>query len=591
MVDKIGLTENAGETTTGDLFSGRHFLQIPFFQRYYRWDAAKVERFQEDVIDVLDRPDDVHFLGAIITTQRKKPHNTHPNLVELIDGQQRLTTVFVHICAVVHQLLEADRGSEAAELFQSCVVIPHYSGELSNIRLHSAGKDRKAVNDMVESLLKFKNFQDEHLPQDFRLKKLPEMPGASTSSKVTANYKLAKTWMRGLYGSDNDLDMVRRVRETLLGNLTVVDILVNSPAEGPKIFNSLNSKQEQMSTGDLVRNDVFSRLADSDVAELVQLDQDEWGPFYRRFDVDQKIDALFDGYFFPFGLINNPQATTATVYRGLLKGWNGKPPQQVIAELSVYQEVYLALASSRGLAGGPKPLEEALKKLVEARTPTSTFPFLMRMVVEAQKGSESEIASAITVINLIQSFLVRRGLTGKEPTGLHAVFKKLWNDLNDEITPSRVAKEIAKHKTVERPSDLLITQQIPSRNAYSMKITPFVLREYDLSLDGDDVGMPADIEHILPQTPQAGWEAFTKEDRDAQTHTLANLIPLTSKMNSVVSNDPYEKKRKRFATSGFKTPRLIAKEYTEWTPSDIRARAEILTTWALKRWPDPFADL
>ncbi|HSX66180.1 DUF262 domain-containing HNH endonuclease family protein [Nocardioides sp.] len=589
MADDKKLTQNAGETTTADIFSTKHFLQVPFFQRYYRWEPAKIARFQDDVLGVVDRPDDAHFLGAIITALRPKPSNVHPNLVEVIDGQQRLTTVYIHLCAVVHELLERDLFGEASELFLSCVVQYPYSGQLSNVRLHSAGKDRQAINEMVDGLLQHKRFQDEHLPSEFKLKKLPTVSGASGSkSKVAPNFRLAKIWLKAQV-AEYGIERVREIREALLGNLTVVDILVTSPAQGPRIFNSLNSKQEPMSTGDLVRNDVFSRLADSDVSELEALDEEHWSPFYKRFDVDQKIDPLFDGYFFPFGLIRNPQATTATVYQGLLRDWQGKTPIQVIAELTVYQDAYLALASSRPLESGPKNLEAAMKKLVDARTPSSIYPFAMRLVVEAQSGGDGDIAVAVQILDLLQAFLVRRGLTGKEPTGLHAVFKKLWADLQDDVTPARVAKEIAKHKTVERPTDALLAQQIPTRNAYSMKITPFVLREYDLSLQGDDVGMPADIEHVLPQNPDKGWDSFSKEDRVALTHTLANLIPLTTKMNSAASNDSYDAKRLRFKTSAFKTPRALAEDYVIWTPADLAHRAQRLTEWALERWPDPFA--
>jgi hypothetical protein len=319
----------------------------------------------------------------------------------------------------------------------------------------------------------------------------------------------------------------------------------------------------------------------------VSIDEEEWQPFYKRFRVGEKPDQLFDGYFFPFGLISDPSATTASVYRHLLLKWKSKSPAEIMAQLGEHQDAYLALTVGGEIAGAKKELQIAVRKLVEARTPSSTYPFIMKLITQTA-GGFVDTSVAVSILDLIQAFLVRRGLTGKEPTGLHAVFKKLWADLGSDISAAAVAKAIARHATVDRPNDASIAREIPTRNAYRMKITPFILREYDTSLDGDDVGMPADVEHVLPQSPSAGWDMFGKEQRESLTHTLANLIPLAEKMNKEVSNDPYASKRLRFKNSAFKTPRKIAEEIGDWTPETIRNRSEMLTKWALSRWPDPF---
>lgn len=585
----VKLTENAGETTLASLFSSQNFLQVPFFQRYYEWDKRFVERFQRDLLGVVDpdRPESIHFLGAILTAYRPKPHSGHPNLVEIIDGQQRLTTLFIHLCATVHALIDADEVNEARDLFQQRVVNSLYGDEMSNILLHSGGDDRSAVNEMVESLLRHKKFE-QHVPQ-FKLRPLTEYGGgAESKSRVAQNFRLAKAFFKEQVELAG-VERIREIREALLEKMTLVEIQVKSPVDGPKIYNSLNSAQKKMSTGDLVRNDVFSRIADSDVAELKRLDDEEWRPFYTAFDTNGKLEKNFDGYFFPYGLIHNSQLTTATVYEYLVRKWGDQTPHEVIEDLSTYQPAYLALSAGKPLDDAPAALNGAISELVDARTPSSTFSFLMRLIAWAQEGADEEVKCAIEVMNLIEAFLVRRGLSGKEPTGLHAVFKDLWDDIEGTPSTERIVAAIKDHSTVDRPNDAELRQAIAVRNAYKMKITPYVLREYDRSFGGDDVGLPSEIEHILPQSPSAGWDAFKKEDREELTNTLANLLPLTKKMNGDVSNAAFEKKRPAYAKdSGFKSVREFAADYETWTPADVALRSSVIQQWAVERWPDPF---
>jgi hypothetical protein len=57
--------------------------------------------------------------------------------------------------------------------------------------------------------------------------------------------------------------------------MSVVQIDIKDPTSGPKIFDSLNSRQEPMTVGDLIRNEIFSRVADEDPDEIERIDQDE----------------------------------------------------------------------------------------------------------------------------------------------------------------------------------------------------------------------------------------------------------------------------------------------------------------------------
>jgi hypothetical protein len=115
--------------------------------------------------------------------------------------------------------------------------------------------------------------------------------------------------------------------------MSVVQIDVFDPTNGPKIFDSLNSRQEPMTVGDLIRNEVFSRVADQSPEVVERLDRDRWQPFYEKFRQNEK--NLFDSYFFPYGLTRNPNLSKSEIYGYLREQWKEmKSPAEIIDQLA-----------------------------------------------------------------------------------------------------------------------------------------------------------------------------------------------------------------------------------------------------------------
>jgi hypothetical protein len=193
---------------------------------------------------------------------------------------------------------------------------------------------------------------------------------------------------------------------------------------------------------------------------------------------------------------------------------------------------------------------------------------------------------ALDSLAVIESFLVRRAVCGHEPTGLHAVFKRLWADCKSKPTRESVYKEIRKHKTVAWPSTDDFKDAIQNRPLYGSSITNFLLREYDKSLGGDQPDTIPWIEHVLPVNPsKEWWKTFNKEQHIAMKDLAANLIPLSRAMNQNLGNKAYDSKRPHYSNdSMFKSAREFAQNYNSWTPSTIERRGKALSDWAVTRW-------
>lgn len=574
------LTTNSEEATVADLLDGGNIFSIPYFQRPYRWKPARIKQLEEDIENIVDDDKLVHFLGAVIIHGRRQSPS-QPKTFDVIDGQQRITTLFLYIIAAAKILGEHGHTDDAVGYLQTYISIGRKSKSGSNLKLHPCKEDRKQINWVIDDLL-----SDSEISvglDNYRPDKLTNT--GTNTGRLRKNYISAKRFFQNFAESEGP-EKVIEVLDGMLERLSIVQIDVIDPTNGPKIFDSLNSRQEPMTIGDLVRNEIFARVSELATEEIDKIDEEHWQPFYGKFRVSDTVN-LFDGYFFPFGLIQNPNLSKSEVYAFLRDQWEEiEAPQKIIEELAVYQDSFLAFQTGGTLIKWSKPVRAAIQRIIDLKFPASALPFLMQVAQSNLDGTLDD-SDATAILDTTESFFVRRAVCGIEPTGLHALFRRLWVDTGKNPTAEKVAAKIRERKTVLWPGNEFFERSIKTRGIYGSRICPYLIREYDRSLQGDVPSNIPWIEHVLPQTPAKGWfEDFSKEQHKDLLDTFANLIPLSSAMNGNLSNKIYQKKRPKIeADSMFKSARQFAKKFETWTPEKLQGRSEDLAQWALKRWP------
>ena len=365
--------------------------------------------------------------------------------------------------------------------------------------------------------------------------------------------------------------------------LTVVQILVKDPTSGPKIFDSLNSKQEPMTTGDLVRNEVFSKVAREDPLRAQELDNHLWQPFYssfRRGDQD-----TFEGFFFPFGLIQDSAFRKSDVYNGLRGIWKDCTPEQVMDQLQAYRLEYQDLVFGENECSQDPAVARSVLRLARLDFPKVALPFLMR-VSHASRVGEVQPSTAAELMGSIENFLVRRALCSLEPTGLHTVFKKLWDQLDGDYSSLGVADAIRQAKTVSIPSDDALMESF-ERPLYGKNVAKYFLFEYDVSLGGDPGSYEGMwVEHVLPKTfHERNWSQFSRREHESLTNLAGNLIPLSQAMNQDLGQAEYARKAEVYRNdSMFKSAREFAHDHEIWSPENLKKRNADLASWAVARW-------
>lgn len=571
------LTNNSDEADISSLISGDSIFTIPYFQRAYKWKNVRLKQLNMDILNVIDESD-MHFLGAIIVHGRRS-NPSDPDVFEVIDGQQRITTLFLYLAATVKILCALKEVNDAKGLFLKYLVINRDTGHISNLKLHSCKEDRAQLNRVFEDLLSSQIFLK--ALEGFKIKYMPA--NSNRDGTLWNNYRAAIRFMREQV-EQGGISRIQDVYTAVLSGMSVVQIDVNDPTNGPKIFDSLNSRQEPMTVGDLVRNEIFSRIADEKPEMIESIDERYWQPFYNHFKQNNK--NLFDSYFFPYGLICNPNLKKSEVYNALREEWTGiDAPEKIIDSLKQYQDAFIDISCGTNFQNQTKKIHRLFRNLHEFEAPVAVYPFLMNLS-NATKDTVLSENEAAKVLEVVESFLVRRAVCGHEPTGLHAVFKRLWVDCNKKPTIDSVTEQIKKHKTVVWPTTDDFKKAIEERPLYGAGITPYLILEYDRSLGGDQPERIPWTEHVLPESPAKGWSnIFTKEQHGKMKDLLANLIPLSEEMNRSLSNKPYKDKRANYRSdSMFKSTREFANRRDDWTPTFLEKRSKELSAWAASRW-------
>ena len=566
------------------MLSNNRQFSIPPFQRPYSWKKKNFEQLFEDLVGISEGQEDVHFMGAIIMDKRLGG-TTDLDTYEVIDGQQRITTIYLTVCAAVSVLLKHQKLEAAAALAGRYLLASHNGYFMPKIS--PSMPDRHDLNQILGSLFNEGLEKSDHL-KVYALKKLSSL--GENEAQISRTYGEIRKRFRQ-YATDSSIEELLKLTDIALTSLSTVEIVVQDPSAGPKIFDSLNSRQEPITTGDLVRNEIFGRVARDNPAEAIRLDEELWTPFYSSFGAagDNAQRDNFEKFFFPAGLLINPTLKKNEVFPALRNRWRDWSVEKVMEELNASRLPYQDLVFGQNNSGFGKPLAQSVMNLHFMSLPAAAYPFVMKVLLEAQAGKFAE-STAVDALHEVESFLVRRAICSIEPTGLHAVFKGLWFALGGDVNGKAVKEYLGKIKTVEYPSDEKVRSYL-GESLYGKGIAKYFIWEYDKSLGGDshskeDFKSHFWIEHVLPQAlPKTGWDAFDAKVHHKLVHQAGNLIPLTDKMNVDVGQLPFlDKKSKISKQSKYISARDLTKKNREWTPESLIKRTEALKGWAIRRW-------
>lgn len=584
---------------------------IPRYQREYTWGQQDWASLYDDVFG----NDPGYFLGSIIVIQGEIDPKTNIVDFEVIDGQQRLTTISLLLAALYARINEhPDAIDEDMQL-----------DDVRPLRNRLVLKSNKGMTRVVPQVQNHN--QDDYrwiLKEHVGLAVVMQRPKYHGVRKMSKAFEYFYDRLGEEIAGMGDDDAVRTLldKSRVLCSAVLVQINVDSHADAYTLFASLNNRGVPLSAVDLIKNTLLAKVADADGDELDYYFE-QWQEVLRNLGDDyatqerffrQNYDAFRRDVNRPFvqeGGAQLPLGSVAT-RSNLLKIYEkriGQDPgalgvlDELIGNSAIYSQIIGV--DREGMDAG---LVRQLAEIARAQGVPSYLMLLYLMKRRSELDLDDSLIAGI--VALLVRFFVRRNVTDTPPTrDLERLFISICEGIEDErMKGVDVARHIKRRLVDVSSSDATFKERLegpiydvnPDMTRYILTVLaePSVTKEmkglWERYPSGNYVWT---IEHVLPQGENipASWvdmigggdKAKAQEIQAAYVHTLGNLT--ITGYNSKLSNMPFIEKRDRKdsngANVGYRNGLNLNDDLVSvdsWTKEQIEARTEKLVELALQ---------
>jgi uncharacterized protein with ParB-like and HNH nuclease domain len=541
-------------------FNGEKQNLIPLFQRPYTWSASNWQTLWDDLMVQYEGADTgTHFMGAIVSVPaRSTPVGVNKYLI--IDGQQRLTTVSLLLCALRDSL---DLNS---------------ASRIQDVYLTNPYRE-------LEDRLKFVPTQtDRDVYRAIALDRQP--PEDSKDIKMVGAYHFFKKLIRGTDNNENPIDPAK-VLTTLEQCLQVVMINLSDDDDPYLIFESLNFKGEELTQADLVRNYLLMRFRHSASAggEQERVYSKYWIPLENT--LMSNLTEFLRHYAMKDGDDIKQGGIYAAIRNKLKNMTSAEAVETEAASLQRFGEFYAKFLSPNHEK--LNNIRHHLENIKEIQITTS-YPLLLRLFDAHQIGtiSENELG---TCLGIIESFVVRRTVCGVPTNPLNKLFIQLAKNFPKIEHTQWLLRSLSALKGTRRfPKDAEFATAFTTQPQYGGKTTRFILCRLEESFEHKETVdlSKVTIEHVLPQTLNQGWRDELGVDAD-KIH--ANLLDTFGNLtltgyNSELGNLPFSEKKAKLQNTHIELNRWILQQ-KGWGATEIEGRAKNLLAIANRIWISP----
>ncbi|GCE49796.1 uncharacterized protein with ParB-like and HNH nuclease domain [Thermosporothrix hazakensis] len=384
---------------------GKKQFIIPIYQRPYSWTEEQCGRLWDDILRAAETNMPTHFLGSIVYVKRGLHHLTHNAQWLIIDGQQRLTTLMLLLAALAHvaQDQAGVTGMNPEEIRDS-YLINKFGKDEDRYKLLLTQRDREILKLLIDD-------PDQALCQ-------------YEKSLLIDNYRFFDKRLR----KDVSLEVVYEG----VSKLIFVDIALDMTYDNPQlIFESLNSTGVDLTQADLIRNYVLMSL---DPQEQEWLYKEYWYPIEEKFQANNtRGSQLFDRFmrdYLSLKLEDIPRISG--VYEEFKRYYQTEKSKNVsmhdlVFDIASYAEYFARIA----LSHEPDPELRRAFQDIQALTVEVSYPFLLAVYDDYMRGFVRK-EEFITIVRMVESYVVRRGVCGLPTNALNKMFVSLLKEIDKQ---------------------------------------------------------------------------------------------------------------------------------------------------------------
>ncbi|RXJ51082.1 DUF262 domain-containing protein [Gelidibacter gilvus] len=570
----------------------KNFYVVPDYQREYVWEERQVNQLLSDVFDEFDNNHNKeYFIGSTVVF---KDNN---GSYELIDGQQRTTTLFLIICALKSVYKEWNLDTDTLDRMIKDKTVNALGDSIDKYKLELQYKDSSNILNVISSL--------SDRPENLK----------GSAERLFNAYENIIAFLNQNFREDKP-EQLKKFFVYLYRKLKFIQIETPEINDALKIFETINERGIGLNPMDLLKNLIFRQV---DRKEFTKLNT-KWQQLVSILAKNNEKPLRFLRYFIMANYnVNSPKGDEILredeIYNWITKPENTiqcnyeKEPFDFVSLLIENAEIYVKyfkgedqfgqnifLNNIRKLGGGSfrqhlilllagrklsKPLFDHLAKQIE------TLIFFYFITREPTKEFERNFSKWAKDLLTIQTA-----------------------DELDQFIKDKIKPEVDEKRNSYRSSFLELNQN--SVQHYRMRYILAKIAQYvDQQRLGSYIPQTLDsyittgieIEHILPFTPEKGLREKIGEEYDEVKIKLGNLTLLEKSINaSIGNNDFYGHKVGEYSKSSIYLTKSISKlenvgtntaitrlnqrlkSFTAWNCSTITERQELLFDLSKSIW-------
>jgi uncharacterized protein with ParB-like and HNH nuclease domain len=576
--------------TLEELF--QDFYVVKAYQREYVWEEKQVLELLEDVyepfLDNKSGTDWECFIGSIIVCKSQE-------LYELIDGQQRMTTAYLILCAVRDFLQKLNPNEPVGKLeeFITSYFVEQNGNEKFKERIELQ-YDEESRN-VLEKIAKKQNFED--------------ISDNSSVQRIKNAYQVALTFLKDEFTEDEAaIQQVKLFFARFIKNVRVVRVETKSMSHALKVFATINNRGVGLDAVDLLKNLMFIQIKDKDFEKL----KNKWKEMLKILYKSNENPIRFLRYFI-ISKYDSERIREDKIYE-----WFDKNKEKCGYEDKPFEFIDSLLKSAKAFANfkeGNDTFGKINRYLVNISYLSTSQHFVL--LLAAQHLSREMFTE---LCKHIENFLFIYIITQARSSKLEILFVE-WasklRQINDKQSLDKfITEEIRTEKQKLCEKFLLPFRQL-NEDSVRKKIMQYILAKLTQYIDElaygeieahtnlkNYINKNVETEHILPQNHEVVKYLFNKPEQIYKKYVkyLGNLTLIEKSINTSIKNKPFEFKKIAYQKSKFLITKSIAERvnigintaidravkdltiFDEWNSDSIECRQEMLAQLAKKVW-------
>lgn len=583
------------------------FYIVPDYQREYVWTDKEVQQLLDDIDEQIDGDSDLeYFIGTVLVSP-----STPNNHYEVVDGQQRLTTFFLLLCAL-RKLFHGEPQQHAVSGLISTSYTDRNGETKTSLKLEPRYENAGEVMEKLVAL--------DPDPQVFRAEL--QAAGIKTFGSLENLIAAYGTLYRTLQNTYDTPQKLKRYWGFLANNVVFIQISTDV-SSALKIFETINERGIGLDSMDLLKNLLFTQVRQDEFIKL----KDEWKKITAPLEEAKEKPLRFLRYFLMANYVIKNARGDAVVREDEIYSWFVDKDNAALCDYKnksfefvrkVIANVkhYLAFAQGKGNDGQDNTAMGRLKSLTGGAF--SLHYVLLLAAANFPKGLFDHFVAQL------ESFLFYY-IFAKSPTkDLERDFSSWADELRaiagttDPAKQRQALNAFISDRFEQRMADKApeLTDALKRLSLHSMQQyrTRYLLARLAQHVDAAygthtplSTYLKLEIEHILPDTPEpdllAKWTVDTKgADYENYKNRLGNLTLLEKPINIVASNDFYASKTPEYKKSSTYFTRSLVElvpvgknssitrineklqSFADWNAKSIDDRHDLLITLAKDIW-------